>query len=71
MEIKKSFIQIFEELFHKGEILKSFSLVNYCVPLELKDDPQIKSIREMVNSRIDDIRIWSQVGRVPHEDRTG
>ncbi|MEX0595347.1 MAG: class I SAM-dependent methyltransferase [Candidatus Paceibacterota bacterium] len=63
MEIKKAYIEVFNELFHRGEIIKAFNLVNYAIPLELKDDPQIIGIKDAVEDRINEFRTWSKVGR--------
>lgn len=63
MEIRKVFTQLVEELFDKGEILKSQYLVNNCIPLDLKDDPSIIDIKDRVNSHINNISKWSIDGR--------
>lgn len=62
--MKKEFIELYKELFNRGEILKAQQLVNNCVPLELKKDSDILKIKEEVNSHIDQIKDWSINGRL-------
>ena len=63
MEIKKSFMNVFEELFDKGEILKAQCLIHNCTPLDIKNDPQIVDTRENIDKHIETIKKWSTDGR--------
>ena len=63
MEIKKAFIEVFKELFDRGEILKAQYLVNNCVPLDIKNSPDIIDVKEEVNRHVEQICKWSEDGR--------
>ena len=63
MEIKKVFLQLFEELLNTGEILKAQYLINNCVPLDIKYDPQVIDVKNKVNEHINEIKKWNIDGR--------
>ncbi len=63
MEIKNRFIQLYAELFTRGEMLKAEKLINDCVPLELEDDEQIEMLRNECNNRMYELRDWNKRGR--------
>lgn len=68
MEIKKTFLQLFYDLYTKGEMLKAEKLLNNCIPLELQDDEDILNIRKEVIERLNDIRDWNNNGRPTPND---
>lgn len=61
--VKTIFLNSFQNLFSRGEMLKAQKLVNHCVPLELEDDPVILEIRKRVNDRMAEIVSWNIHGR--------
>lgn len=63
MEIKQAIKQVFKELFDKGEILKAQYFINSCVPLDIKNDPQILDMVIDTNAHINEIKRWGTEGR--------
>lgn len=63
MEIKQELIQLFNNLWHRGEMIKGFLLINECVPLELKDDTDIVSLKNETQDRLSEINQWNKTGR--------
>lgn len=62
-QVKNIFLNNFQNLFCRGEILKAEKLVNYCIPLELENDPIILEVKNQVNKRVNEIREWNIEGR--------
>lgn len=62
-EVKNIFLNNFQNLFCRGEILKAEKLVNHCIPLDLEDDPVILEVRNQVTKRVNEIRDWNILGR--------
>lgn len=60
---KDSVTRTYIELVTRGEILKAQKFINEMVPLWLKNDETIASLREEVNKLVNDIRGWHKDGR--------
>ena len=62
-QVKNIFLNSFQNLFCRGEILKAEKLVNYCIPLELENDSLILEVKDQVNKRVNEVRNWNILGR--------
>lgn len=67
MEIKEAFLQVFNNLWHKGEMIKGHLLVNSCVPLELRNDADIINLKNTTKERLSEISQWNKTGR-PYQE---
>lgn len=67
MNSKVHFIQLFGDLFMRGEMLKAEQLLLNCVPLDIVDDPDIAAVKEEAFNRLAELRRWNKEGR-PYSD---
>ena len=68
MTPKDSFIQLFAALFRRGEMVKAERLFQYCVPVDVEDDPDILKIQKEMADRLQEIRNWHMKGRPKPSD---
>ncbi|MEK6897068.1 MAG: class I SAM-dependent methyltransferase [Nanoarchaeota archaeon] len=61
--VKTMFLNNFQNLFSRGEMLKAEKLINHCVPIELEDDLLVLELRKHVGARMSEIRSWNIHGR--------
>ena len=61
--VKKSLVNVFLALFHRGELLKAEKLMASCIPLDLEQDKDIVKLRKLVSTRLNEIRKWHIHGR--------
>ena len=62
MKIKNEFIIVYAALFRRGEMLKAQKLQD-CIPLDLKNDPDIKKIFEECNTHLEKLSQAPMKGR--------
>ncbi len=62
MNPKFAWIQLFGNLFTRGEMLKAEKLLD-CVPLDYINDPDIDMVRDEAINRLKELRDWNKNGR--------
>ena len=60
---KQDIINIYIDLFTRGEMIKGEKFINECVPLELQDDKDIIMMKNECNTLMSNIRECAKVGR--------
>ena len=67
MELKEALLKLFENLWHRGEMIKGHVLLNECVPMELRNDADIIELRSETRERLSEISKWNKTGR-PYQE---